>query len=105
MARARDNPQAWNKLLIALESDDVKTAKKIASKYEFGKDQQPSRYNYFCKLPDGKVLAFGNMEKLADFLDITPRALGSRFNIGNLTWEIGKRKGHEIWRKLKWEDE
>ena len=49
MARAGDNPQAWAELLIALESDDVKTAKKIASKYEFGKDQQPSKYKYFCK--------------------------------------------------------
>ena len=105
MARARDNPQAWNKLLIALESDDVKTAKKIASKYEFGKDRQPGKYNYFCKLPSGKVLAFGNAEKLADFLGVTPKTLGERFSTGNLTFQGGKRKGYEIWRKLKSEDE
>lgn len=105
MARGRDNPRAWNELLIALERGDVKTAQKIAIKYEFGKDQQPSRYKYFCKLPDGKVLTFGNAEKLADILGVTPKTLGVRFSTGNLTWELGKRKGHEIWRKLKWGDE
>ena len=29
MARARDNPQAWAELLVALEKDDVKAAQKI----------------------------------------------------------------------------
>lgn len=105
MARAGDNPRGWNKLLIALESNDVKTAQKIATKYEFGKDKQPCKHNYYCKLPSGKVLAFGNAEKLADFLGVTPKTLGARFNVGNLTFQGGERKGHEIWRKLKWGDE
>ena len=105
MARARDNPQAWAELLIALEKDDVKSAQKIAIKYEFGKDQQPSKYIYYCKLPDGKVLTFGSAEKLADFLGVTPKTLGERFSTGNLIFRGGKRKGYEIWRKLKSEDE
>ena len=105
MARARDNPQAWAELLIALEKDDVKAAQKIANKHGFGKDQQPSKYKYFCKLPEGKVLTFGNAEKLADFLGVTPKTLGERFSTGNLTFKGGKRKGYEIWRKLKSEDE
>ena len=105
MARSRDNPQAWAELLIALEKDDEKAAQKIATKYEFGKDQQPGKYIYYCKLPSGKVLAFGNAEKLADFLGVTPKTLGERFSTGNLIFKGGKRKGYRIWRKLKWEDE
>ena len=104
MTRAGDNPYGWNILLLALERDDIQTAQKIAIKYGFGTDQLISRYNYYCKLPSGTLVTFGTMKQLADFLEMTPRAVGSRFNIGNLTWEIGKRKGYEIWRKLKWED-
>lgn len=92
-------------MLLALEREDVKTAQKIAIEYGFVKNTRRSRHNYFCKTPCGKVLAFGNVEKLADFLGIRTRAVSSRFNVGNLTWEIGKRKGYRIWRKLKLEDE
>lgn len=105
MARGRDNPREWNALLVALESDDTKTAQKIAIMYGFDNDKQPSKHNYFCKLPDGEILTFGNAEGLADFLGIKTRAVRTRFDDGNLTWRMGKRKGYQIWRKLKWEDE
>lgn len=65
MARAGDNPQAWDKLLIALESNDVKAAQQIVIKHGFDRDQKISRYNYYCKTPDGKVVTFGTMKKLA----------------------------------------
>ena len=99
MARAGDNPQGWAELLIALEKDDVKTAQKIAIKYEFGKDVS-SKHTYYCKSPRGKVTEFPDVKAIANYFGMSLPGMKGRFARQAYTWAEGKFKGYEIWREL-----
>lgn len=99
MARWRDNPQAWNEILIALERDDVQTARQIAIKYEFGKDVS-SKHTYYCKSPRGEVIKFKDMKSIAKYFDMTVPGMKGRFAREDYIWTKGKFKGYEVWREL-----
>lgn len=99
MTRAGENPQAWNKLLIALENNDVKTAQKIAIKYEFGRDVR-SKHTYYCRSPRGKVIKFNDMKGIAKYFDMTVPGMKGRFAREDYIWTKGKFKGYEMWREL-----
>lgn len=99
MARARDNPQAWNEVLIALENNDVKTARQIVIKYEFGKDVS-SKHTYYCKSPRGEVTMFLDMKAIAKYFGMSVPGMKGRFTRQAYTWAEGKFKGYEIWREL-----
>ena len=122
MARAGDNPQAWEKLLALTWEGDWDGANKVTVKYGFDKDargrkkyvkkakrnvssKRGSIYIYYAESPSGEVSQHEDGEELSIFLGISEDNVFVRFSQNRLEFKKGELEGWRIWRKLKGEDE